>query len=74
MESNGDITEAVKPNGEHIEHEKRRQTEVPDEEGPITKRAKVENVDETAANAEAVEAVETEVKPLAKGTAPVKPE
>lgn len=86
MESNGNVIEAVKPNGEHIDSEKKRQTEVPGEDGPATKRVKIEDGDEvvaskeTAEAAEAVQAVETaetaeaEVKSLPKGTAPVKPE
>lgn len=73
METNGDVSEAVKPNGEQSENEKKRQIEVSNEEDPATKRARVGNGDEVAANTEALQ-TETEVKPLAKGTAPVKPE
>lgn len=75
MESNGHVTEAVKPNGEHPENEKKRQVEVPDaqepEPEPATKRARVEDGGEVAVNTETPKA---EVKPLPKGTAPIKPE
>lgn len=73
MEINGHATEAVKPNGEHPENEKKRQIEIPDaqEPEPATKKARVEDGGEVSVN---IETPKTEVKPLPKGTAPIKPE
>jgi hypothetical protein len=73
MEINGHATEAVKPNGEHPENEKKRQIEIPDAQEPVpaTKRARVEDGGEVSVD---IETPKTEVKPLPKGTAPIKPE
>lgn len=73
MESDGHVTEAVKPNSEHLENEKKRQIEAPDAQEPeqATKKARFENGSEVAVN---TDTAKTEVKPLPKGTAPIKPE
>ena len=72
MEANGEVTEPpVGLNGDEVNNEKKRLPERPDEE-PATKRAKAENGSVVVRKED--DAPETDVKPLPKGTAPVKQE
>lgn len=71
MEANGQVTESAGLNGDDVSNEKKRPFERPDEE-PATKRARAENG--SVVSKTEVEAPEADVKPLPKGTAPVKQE
>ena len=72
MEANGDVTDPpVRLNGDEGDNERKRLLERPDDE-PATKRAKAEDGSAVARNE--YEPHGTVVKPLPKGTAPVKQE
>lgn len=71
MDANGEVTEALRLDGDEVGNDKKRHLERPDEE-PATKRARAENGSVVAETE--VEPPETNVKPLPKGTAPVKQE
>lgn len=72
MEANGQVTDPpVRDNGDEGGNEKKRLLERPDEEH-ATKRAKAENGSVVAKKEDGPP--ETDVKPLPKGTAPVKQE
>ena len=72
MEANGEVAEPhIGLNGDGVDGERKRLSERPDEE-PATKRAKAEDGSVVARKED--EALETNVKPLPKGTAPVKQE
>lgn len=72
MEANREVTEPpVRLNGDEGDNERKRLPERPDEE-PATKRAKAEDGSVVARKED--DPSETEIKPLPKGTAPVKQE
>lgn len=72
MEANGQVTEPpVRLNGDEGDNERKRLPERPDEE-PATKRAKAENGSVVERKEDAP--LETDIKPVPKGTAPVKQE
>lgn len=72
METKGKVTDPpVKLNGDEAGNEKKRLFDSPDEE-PATKRAKAENGSVVTRNED--DPPEIDVKPLPKGTAPVKQE
>lgn len=72
MEANGEVTDPpVRLNGDEGDNERKRLLESPDDQ-PATKRAKAENGSNVARKDD--DPPETDVKPLPKGTAPVRQE
>lgn len=72
MQANSEVTEPpARLNGDEVTNERKRLPDCPDEE-PATKRARAENG--SVVVGKDGDAPETDVKPLPKGTAPVKQE